>query len=372
MITAPPAAPRRRSDPAPAFTIGEAELAPLARGCAVLGAGGGGPIRSGLLAAKQAIRDRGPVTVIAAETLSPEALVMPCGSMGAAAVADEAIGDGREGSRLVAEVEAITGREVTALMASEIGGLNGLLAVAWAAGTGLPLIDADGMGRAFSRMTQVAMELAGIPMSPCVVTDHRGGIARLQHAESSWIERAAGSLARAAGGSASTAEYLMRGDQLAQATIPGSITRALRIGRAVQQPDPITALLSDAGAARLLDGRVTEIDWAVRGGRSSGVCVLEGIGGDRGRRVRVELGDDLLIAVEEGRVIAAVPDAIAALAAVDRRPVTAEHLRFGQRLTLLSLPADPIWFSPAGLKLVGPEAYGYHLQHPRAPQEARS
>ena len=53
-------------------------------------------------------------------------------------------------------------QRVAALMAAEIGGGNGLLPITWAARLGLPLVDADGMGRAFPEVPQVTMHLAGI------------------------------------------------------------------------------------------------------------------------------------------------------------------------------------------------------------------
>ena len=46
-------------------------------------------------------------------------------------------------------------------MAGEIGGGNGILPVALAAMAGLPVVDADGMGRAFPFGYQVAMHVVG-------------------------------------------------------------------------------------------------------------------------------------------------------------------------------------------------------------------
>ena len=47
-------------------------------------------------------------------------------------------------------------------MAAEIGAGNGVLPVTWAARLGLPVVDADGMGRSFPEVPQVTMNLAGI------------------------------------------------------------------------------------------------------------------------------------------------------------------------------------------------------------------
>src|SRR5260370_31656504 len=121
--------------------------------------------------------------------MADTSLVMPCGGIRAPTVSIEKRENGDEGERLRQQLEYVTGRGVAALMASEIGGGNGVLPVAWAAGMGLPLADADGMGRAFPEVPQVTMQLAGIPASPAVITDERGNLIVFQTISSDWMER---------------------------------------------------------------------------------------------------------------------------------------------------------------------------------------
>ena len=144
-------------------------LRALARGCAVLGAGGGGDPYLGLLQALQATEDFGPVPLVDLDELPGDSLVMPCGAIGAPTVSVEKIENGDEGGRLREHLEDLTGRRVAALMAAEIGGANGLLPITWAARIGLPVADADGMGRAFPEVPQVTMHLAGISPSPAEI-----------------------------------------------------------------------------------------------------------------------------------------------------------------------------------------------------------
>jgi DUF917 family protein len=127
-------------------------LPALARGCAVLGAGGGGDPALGLTMALHAVAEHGPVTVIDAAELPDEALVMPCGLLGSPTIAEERIWSGEEGRLLAAVAQRLRGEPVGALMAYEIGGVNGLLPVAWAARMGVALVDADGRGPASRRV----------------------------------------------------------------------------------------------------------------------------------------------------------------------------------------------------------------------------
>src|SRR5262252_8843355 len=122
--------------------LDEPALRSLARGCAVLGTGGGGDPRIGLLHALQTIEEFGPTELVDLDELPDEALIMPCGMIGAPTVHIEKIENGNEGARLREHLEYVTGRPVAALMAAEIGGANGLLPIAWAAGMRLPVVDA--------------------------------------------------------------------------------------------------------------------------------------------------------------------------------------------------------------------------------------
>jgi DUF917 family protein len=116
--------------------LDEPALRALARGCAVLGTGGGGDSRIGLLQAMQAAQEFGPTELLDLDELPSDALIMPCGVIGAPTVAIEKIGNGNEGVVLRDHLEQITGGKVAALMAAEIGGSNGLLPAAGPAGAG--------------------------------------------------------------------------------------------------------------------------------------------------------------------------------------------------------------------------------------------
>src|SRR5438132_13512306 len=118
-------------------------LRALSRGCAVLGAGGGGDTYIALLQALQATEDHGPVPLVDLDELPGDSLIMPCGGIGAPTVGIEKIQNGDEGGRLREHLEVLTGRRVAALMAAEIGGSNGLLPICWAARMRLPVADAD-------------------------------------------------------------------------------------------------------------------------------------------------------------------------------------------------------------------------------------
>src|SRR6516165_2733405 len=91
-------------------------LRALARGCGVLGAGGGGDVYYCMLQALQASEDYGPVPLVDVDELPDDALRGPRGAIGSAMVGIGERGRGDEGDRLREHLGYMTGRRVAAPM----------------------------------------------------------------------------------------------------------------------------------------------------------------------------------------------------------------------------------------------------------------
>jgi DUF917 family protein len=345
-------------------------LSALARGCAVLGAGGGGDPALALAMAMLAVEEHGPVPVVAPDDLDRGTLVMPCGLAGAAAVADERVWSGDEGRILRAAIEAERGAAVGALMAFEVGGAGGVLPVTWAARLGLPLVDADGMGRAFPRLHQQSMHLAGVPASPVVLADARADTVVVRADDNERAGRLARSAVDGLGGVCAAALFCMTGAEVRGAAIEGSLTLALAVGEAMvaEEPaDPIEAMLSVLGGELLAQGRVVELERRGIGGAGGASATIHSGGASR---LRLEMQGEYLLAMEDGAVRAAVPDLICVLASETGEPVAAGALRHGRRVTVIAAPGPEVWRSAAGRALAGPSAFGLDVDH--APAAGRA
>jgi uncharacterized protein len=341
--------------------LGPDALRAMARGCAVLGAGGGGDTYLTLLQALQAIEDHGPVPLVDLDELPGDSLVMPCGAIGAPTVAMEKLENGNEGERLREQLEYLTGRTVTALMASEIGGGNGVLPIAWAAAMHLPLVDADGMGRAFPEIPQVTMQLADISPSPAVITDERGNLIVFRTISGDWMERLERAAAVEFGGIACSTEFSLTAAQAHGATVRNSVSLAIRIGEAIAGAEsaPVAALIAEIGAFRLVSGKISDVERQTRSGFVRGSVVVEGLGADGGRLIRLELQNENLVALERGHVLASVPDLITVLDSETADAIATERIRYGQRVTVIAFPCDPVWRTERGIAATGPRAFGY-------------
>ena len=340
-------------------------LRALARGCAVLGAGGGGDPYLGLLQALQAAEDFGPVPLVDLVELPGDSLIMPCGGIGAPTVSVEKIENGDEGGRLREHLEFLTGRRVVALMAAEIGGSNGLLPICWAARMGLPVADADGMGRAFPEVPQVTMHLAGISPSPAVMTDERGNLVLFQTISGHWMERLERAAAVEFGGAASSTEFSMTVAEARTATVRDSVSLAIRIGETISQAEgsPVDALVAELGAFRLVSGKILDVERRTTSGFARGSVVVEGLGTDAGRLVRLELQNENLVALERGRVLASVPDLITVLDSETADAIVTERIAYGQRVTVIAFACDPVWRTEKGIAVAGPRAFGYEFDY---------
>ncbi len=258
-----------------------------------------------------------------------------------------------------------TGRRVAALMPGEIGGGNGLLPITFAARLGLPLVDADGMGRAFPEVPQVTMQLAGISSSPAVVTDERGNLVVFQAISGPWMERLERAASVEFGGAASSTEFSLTAAQARHATVRNSVSLAIRIGDAIGSAadSPVTALIAELGAFKLINGKISDVERRTIKGFARGTVVIEGLGEDSGRLIRLELQNENLVALERGQLLASVPDLITVLDSETADAIATERIRYGQRVSVIAFACDPVWRTERGIAATGPRAFGYDVDY---------
>jgi DUF917 family protein len=335
--------------------LSASDLEGLALGCAVLGSGGGGDTDVALLQALAAIERHGPVEVVDVETIDADGLVMPVAGWGSPTVGIEKLGSGEEGHRLAEAVERWFGRPVAAVMAGEIGGGNGVWPVALAAELGLPLVDADGMGRAFPEGPMVSMHVAGLSPAPVFLADEHGNVITLTPVDGDWYERIVRHLVVACGGSLPGADFIMTGAQARNATVRGTVSRALALGSALAN-DGLAGLVQAADGFVLATGIVSDVVRRTTGGFSTGVVTIED--GSRAP-VLVHVQNENLLAESKGEPLAMVPDLIVLVDEATGHAVPTERVQYGQRVSALGIPCAPLWRTEAGLAVAGPQVFDY-------------
>ena len=147
------------------WTLRTADLDDLARGAALLGTGGGGDPFVGKMLVTQALGEAGEITILDPEELDDDAWVIPVAQMGAPTVVVEKMPRGTEPELALITLEKHTGRTADATMPMECGGINSMIPLLVAARRGLPVVDADGMGRAFPQLEMETFSVYGISAS---------------------------------------------------------------------------------------------------------------------------------------------------------------------------------------------------------------
>ncbi|MCL6454161.1 MAG: DUF917 domain-containing protein [Alicyclobacillus sp.] len=350
-----------------AFRIGIEDLRDIAVGATFLGTGGGGDPYIGRLMAETAIRDNGPITVLEMSDLTDDMWIVPSAMMGAPTVMLEKIPNGSEMIDAFERLRARTGQTISATMPIEAGGINSMIPLAVAARLGLPVVDADGMGRAFPELQMVSFSLHGISATPMILVDERRQQVSLDTMNNTWTEALSRTATMVMGGSSSIALYLMTGAQVRAYSVPHSLSHARHIGerwRACKSLDePMERLIEALGAYRLFDGKIVDLLRRTVAGFARGEVAMEGMGRDQGHGMRLDFQNENLVAVRDGEVVASVPDLICVLDQDSLLPVTTEGLRYGRRVTVIGLPCAPVWRTPVGIRNVGPRYFGYDVDY---------
>lgn len=352
--------------------IGLEEMEYLATGAAVLGTGGGGDPYIGKLMAKQAIRECGPVTLLDPSEIPDDEIVVPVAMMGAPTVFVEKIPNGDEALHSLRRLEEYLGKKVYAVMPMECGGLNSTIPFVVAARAGLPVVDADGMGRAFPELQMETFNVYGVSGTPMVITDERGNWSLVNTVDNHMLEHIARGITVRMGGVGHIAEYVMTGAKMKDSSIFHTVCLGIDIGKAIAQArkkfesplDAMSDALSKSNYGRpivLIEGKIVDVDRSTVEGFTRGKVTLDGIDSDNGKQFEVEFQNENLIAYKNGEVVATVPDLITFLDLETKQPITTEGLRYGYRLVCIAIPTPPIMRTAEALKIWGPKYFGYDL-----------
>jgi uncharacterized protein len=340
----------------------------IALGAAVLGTGGGGDPYIGKLLARSAMLDTHPVTLLDPSELGDDDLVIPTAMMGAPTVMVEKIPAGSEVINAINALGNFLGKKPVATMPMEAGGVNSMIPFSVAAQLGLPVVDADGMGRAFPELQMVTATMAHIAATPMAIADDKGNSAILQTISNQWTETFARSLTVDMGASALIALFPMTGRQVKDAMIPGTMSLILEIGRAIRESheqhiDPIAAVCKVTRGYAIWEGKVGDVARKTIGGFARGTARIEGTEAYVGRTLEIDFQNEFLIARDGDEVLVTTPDLITVLDAETGEPITTEALRYGFRVVVLGIPSDHRWRSNHGLELVGPQYFGYDVSY---------
>ncbi|HXZ43444.1 MAG TPA: DUF917 domain-containing protein [archaeon] len=265
-------------------------------------------------------------------------------------------------------LEAHLGSEAFATLAVEMGGLNTAVAGVLAALAGIPFVDGDTIGRAKPELEMGTYTLSGIPLAPMALCDVWGNRVLVVQTESS---RAAEQIARAlsvVGGGTVNVRCPVTGKDLRRMVVRGTVSKAIGIGRRLREAcaigqDPVAAIIEEASGTWLFQGRVSRFTGEDRGGFLWGDYWLQGTGRSEGHTLRIWLKNENELSWLDDQPFVMTPDLLCAVETKTGQPFTNSDLREGLEMVVFGVPADPIWRTPEGLALTGPEHFNFDLTY---------
>jgi DUF917 family protein len=344
------------------------EIEALATGAWILGTGGGGSPYLGLLNMRALYRAGRTVALVDAADLADDDMVAVVSQMGAPLVGQERLTDPATMARAVTMMEEVIGRRFRAVMAVEIGGGNALQPFMAAALLDLPVVDADAMGRAFPEAQMTSFAIHDLPMYPLTLVDVRDNAVVVARAASwKWMERLSRKACVEVGSVAATCKAPRTGKEVKACAILGTTSKAIRLGQLVHAArrahrDPIAAVLEAEGGVRLFAGKIQDVSRRTTEGFLRGTATIEGLDEFRGHTWSLAFQNEFAVGWLDGTPRVMTPDLICVLDTVSGEAIGTETLRYGQRVTVIALPAPPVLLTPKGLEHVGPRAFGYDLE----------
>src|SRR5436190_18602122 len=334
----------------------------LAVGAWILGPGRGGSPYLRLLNMRRLYSEGHRVSLMSPLDLADADWVAVVSNMGAPLVGQERLADSRNIARAVEIQEEYSGTKFRAVMSLEIGGGNGIQPLMAAAHLGLPVVDADTMGRAYPEAQMTSVAVGDLRPYPCALYDPRGIEAIVSQVPNwKWMERASRKVCVEMGSIASTCKAPRTGREVKDWGIHFTTSKAIGIGRRVREAnrrheDPVAAVLDEAKGKILFRGKVVDVARRATEGFLRGRCAVEGLDEDRGTRLELAFQNEWVVAWRDGAPVAMSPDLICVLDTMSGNAFGTETIRYGMRVTVVALPAPPVFLTPKGLEHVGPRA----------------
>ncbi|KAH9844578.1 Hydantoin utilization protein A [Teratosphaeria destructans] len=386
--------------------VSEVDCEFLATGSSILACGGGGPGYMCYMAARHALQNGARMPVVDISALPDDAYILGNISYGAPTVTLERTPSGTEGidatDAMLAMYPSVT---MSAQIALEIGGMNALrpLLTAHHYG-GIPTVDADFMGRAYPRLYIMTPHLYDFCLCPATQADGQGNVVTVNKATGiPKVEK----IHRKAGQELGLFSQLvippMTAATVKRVACLGTMSLAWYIGRAVfrakqEKRSIMDAILQANPSGKVLyTGKIVHVHrYVSSGGYTEGYVRLKPLGneekefgdaaiaeGGESRDMFLPFQNEYIIAslvppetpndrldagvshdsrkrVPEGEVVAMVPDLIS-LVGTDGYALGTQDLRYGVRVSVLSLVANPHWYTERGIATGGPREFGYDV-----------
>ncbi|KYH39492.1 MAG: hypothetical protein AYL31_009560 [Candidatus Bathyarchaeota archaeon B26-1] len=355
----------------------------LIYGCAFMGTGGGGNPRLGVEVLTEALERGLRIELVDAEDVPDEAWTCCAFGMGSIApktaetvaemrrwglVKKIAEGTARMLPYAVRELESYLGIEFDAVVPIELGGASTAGAVLAAATHGVPVIDGDYVGRAIPEIAQTAPCIKGKRITPLICHDEWGNICIIKEAVNYALAERIGKLISVAGYGTGMAGFPMKGNEMKETVIKGTLSEAMELGRRVREArerggDPVREAVEFKGGWLLFKGVVSGKNWESREGYMYGTTLIKGMEEFRGEEAKIWFKNENHILWIDGEPKVTSPDLIEVVDLETAEPITNTDLKAGDRVAVIGVKCVEIFRTEKGLEVLGPKHFGFDIEY---------
>lgn len=352
-------------------------------GCAFFGTGGGGDVKSGRDALDNCLKQGLPIVLADPAGIRDDDFYCCAFFMGSIApktpeTLEEMERNGYGERRFsgedmligaVRKLEGYLGKKAAGLLIAEPGGANAACPMAAAYKMGLPVLDGDLAGRAIPEMTQGLCAILGIDCLPAVYFDSWGNSSITTNSFGyTATERIGKFMSQASYGEMAEAAYPLTGAQVKQVLVPGTLSRALKVGRAINgvsaKGEESLAVVADSAAGHLMGkGILHSVSTRDSGGYFWGTYHVKGDGAFAGNEYKIWFKNENHVLWVNGEPRVTSPDLISLVNYETRVPILNSHLQEGEPVGIIVSPSDDRYKMPEGIAVLGPRAFGFDFDY---------
>lgn len=343
------------------------DLEDITVGSTLLATGGGGDPDIGFLWAQRMIKNSNDIVLIDPLDIPDDELITSVGCLGAPLVLTEKPPGGKEIFKSLDTVSNFLDKKVNAIIPAEAGGVNMTIPMAVAGALGIPVIDADGMGRAFPELQMTSFYIGGVSPTPVAATNEKEEVCLVDSADGQLAERIIRSAAMAYGGISWISCYPMTGKDMKRTSIHRTVTQARTIGQIVRKYrenniEPVNEVAKYMNGNLVFKGKVVDLNRdfgsEVTSGFSSGTIVMEGIDSYKGSTAKIMFQNEWLHLTIDGKTRSLPPDLIILMDPETGQALRTDIIKYGYRGYVLLIPADEKMTTEKGIEVCGPRAFG--------------
>lgn len=344
----------------------EHDIDAMALGAFVLGSGGAGDPYLTTEMLRHQLSGGRHIDIISLDELDEGAEVAPFAMVGSPHALSEKLLS-TSGIQTLFVADTLRDRIPDAVMPYELAGLNALYPLAAAAQLGVPLLDADFIGRGFSSLDSTMLAIGGAQPAEHIICDSRGRSVTLRTSGDISLESLIRPMAETMGWLVGLSTASLRRDFLAAHSLGGTVSYCLEIGRMFgslsgKSLDSVESTLATVGGRLLGSGRVVErVSFPERQGPRASVAIVPDQPG--AALLRVEVRNEFHLVVSDGEILASVPDIISVVDRDTWVPLSSEEVSSQRDVHVIAIPAHSRWLEPDALAFVGPRAFGYNVDY---------